>query len=134
MTITLNRTRDRFVDLNLLFTRHPVTRDVTTRNDVEAIKASVKNLILTKHYERPFHPDIGSRVYDLLFENFTPDVIQFIQREIELVIENYEPRATVLSVVFEDRSDMNELAISITFTTRNISDPIQLDLLIERVR
>ena len=134
MAITLNRTINRFVDLNLLFTKHPVTRDVTCKNDVEAIKASVKNLILTRHFERPFHPDIGSNVNDLLFENFTPDRIAFTQREIELVIENFEPRALLLSVEIQDRSDSNEVAIIITFTTKNISEPVQMDILVERIR
>ena len=58
-----------YKDLNLIFSPHPNTKDVTKKTDIEVVKQSVKNLILTKHYERPFHPEIGSNVTDILFES-----------------------------------------------------------------
>ena len=61
-----------YKDLNLNFTRNPVTGDVATVTDVNAVKRSIRNLLLTNHYERPFHPEIGSDIPALLFENFGP--------------------------------------------------------------
>ena len=87
-----------YVDLDLNFTRHPVTNDVVKIEDVDAVKRSVRNLINTHFYERPFHPEMGCGVRDLLFENYTPMTGIFIRRKIEEVLTNYEPRANVSSI------------------------------------
>ena len=82
-----------FKDLNLDFARNTVTNDVVKIEDVEAIKRSVRNLVNTNFYERPFHPELGCGVRQLLFEPFTPVTSIFIKRKVEEVITNYEPRA-----------------------------------------
>ena len=87
-----------YKDLNLNFTTNPVTSDVTTVTDVNAVKRSVRNLLLTNHYDRPFHPEFGSNIPYLLFENFGPVTGNQISRAIEEVITNFEPRAIVENV------------------------------------
>ncbi len=123
-----------FTDLNLLFTPHPATADVTKKVDEEAIKTAIKHLILTKNYERPFHPEIGCQVHSLLFENFTPVTRQIMKRTIIDVINKFEPRATILNVVISDRVDNNEIGVQIEFKFNNSEKPIVLNTTITRIR
>ena len=123
-----------YSDFNLLFTRHPVTGDVTKKNDEEAVKASLRNLISTRNYERPFHPEIGCQIYSLLFENFTPVTVQVMKKTIFDVINKFEPRATVLEVNIRDKSDENQIDLDIIFRINNSERPITLTTFITRVR
>ena len=81
-----------FADLDLKFTKNPITNRLTVLKDEEAVKRSIRNLILTNRYERPYKPLIGGNITDLLFENFDSITSQDIKRNIIEVIENYEPR------------------------------------------
>ena len=128
------RTTRQYSDFNLLFTRHPVTGDVAKRNDEESVKASLRNLISTKHYERPFHPEIGCQIYSLLFENFNPVTKQVMMKTIFDTIQKFEPRATVLDVKLRERIDQNDLSIDIIFKINNSERPITLTTFITRVR
>ena len=128
------QTKPVYVDLSLAFTANPITGDVSTLVNQDAIKRSVINLVLTNHYERLFHPEVGGNVQAMLFELFTPVTQQFVQREIANVIANFEPRATNVSVVVNANPDNNELDATITFTATNISTPITVNVLLERVR
>ena len=85
-------------DLNLNFSANPVTGDVATVTDVIAVKRSVRNLLLTNHYDRPFHPEIGSNIPHLLFENLNPVTGNQLSRTIEEMIGNFEPRARIENV------------------------------------
>ena len=85
MATTTNTVR-RFTDINLMFAPHPYSKDILTKKGVDAVKASIQNLILTKNYERPFHPEIGSQVSALMFENFIPSTIVAIERSIRNTI------------------------------------------------
>jgi phage baseplate assembly protein W len=128
------RNTRQFSDLNLLFTRHPVTGDVTKKVDEEAIKASLRNLISTRHYERPFHPEIGCQIHALLFENFTPVTVQIMKRTIFDAINKFEPRVTVLEVNIRDRADENRLDLDIIFKINNSERPVTLSTFLSRVR
>jgi hypothetical protein len=123
-----------YSDLNLLFTKHPVTADVTKKNDEEAVKASLRNLISTKHYERPFHPEIGCQVYSLLFENFNPITAQVMKKTIYDTINKFEPRVTVLDVKIREDVDKNDLSVDIIFRLNNSEKPITLTTSITRTR
>lgn len=123
-----------FSDLNLAFTAHPVTGAVTRKTDRDAVRQSVKSLILTNFYERPFKPDIGCSIRNYLFELWTPATKQQIENAVLEVIKNYEPRARVLRVLVSDNPDLNSLVVSVAFTVRNDSTPVVLDVLLERVR
>ena len=131
---TINRNTRQFSDLSLLFTSHPVTADVVKKVDEEAVKASIRNLISTKNYERPFHPEIGCQIYSLLFENFTPVVKQVMRKTIFSVIEKFEPRVVVLDVVIRDKVDNNSIDVDIIFKIINSEKPITLKTAISRVR
>jgi len=123
-----------YTDLNLAFTRHPSTGDVTKKTNVEAIKASLKNLIQTKNYERPFHPEIGCQIHGLLFENFTPVVKQVMKRTIEQMIDKFEPRVTLTDVRLEESPDENGIRLDIYFRINNTQEPATLSTTLLRIR
>lgn len=131
---TTNRNVRRYTDINLMFSPHPYSKDILTRKNVDAIKASIQNLILTKNYERPFHPEIGSQVTALMFENFMPSTIVAIERSIRNTIEKFEPRATILDVQIVDDSDNNAIDIEVTFVINNVALPVTVTTTITRVR
>lgn len=128
------RTSRQFSDLNLLFTVSPSTADITKKYDEEAIKASVRNLISTKNYERPFHPEIGCQVYSLLFENFTPITRQVMQRTIFQVIEKFEPRVAVTEVDVRENQDNNEIVVDVFFKIINSDRPLTVSTTLNRIR
>ena len=124
-----------YKDLNLNFTTNPVTSDVTTVTDVNAVKTSVRNLLLTNHYDRPFHPEIGSNVQALLFENFGPITANQLTRTIEEMIANFEPRARVESVECFPLQDRNTYDVRIYFYVENMpAELIEFQTLLEAMR
>lgn len=123
-----------FIDLDLNFARHPVTNDVVRKYDEEAIKASVKNLVLTQNYERPFHSEIGSQIRGLLFEPATPMLNIMLKRAITDTIINFEPRVNLDDVLVTLSPDNNEVYVSIYFTIINTTRPVQVDLVLTRTR
>lgn len=123
-----------FTDLDLNFTPHPVTGDLVRKYDEAAIKQSVKNLILTRNYERPFNSDLGSPIRGLMFELVTPLTAISVRRAIIDVINNFEPRVTLIEVEPVISPDSNSLYVSIIFKIVNTEKPITLDLLLERTR
>jgi len=133
MATTTNTVR-RFTDINLMFAPHPYSKDILTKKGVDAVKASIQNLILTKNYERPFHPEIGSQVSALMFENFIPSTIVAIERSIRNTIEKFEPRAIILDVAIVDNSDSNAIDIEVTFKLNNVALPVTVTTTISRVR
>jgi phage baseplate assembly protein W len=123
-----------FSDLDLNFTKHPVTKDVVRKFDEEAIKASVKNLVLTQNYERPFHSEIGSQIRGLLFEPATPMLNIMLKRAITDTIINFEPRVKLDEVLVTVSPDNNEVYVSIHFTIINTIRPVSVDLILTRTR
>jgi len=123
-----------FSDLDLNFTKHPVTKDVVRKFDEEAIKAAVKNLVLTQNYERPFHSEIGSQIRGLLFEPATPMLNIMLKRAIADTIINFEPRVKLDEVLVTFSPDNNEVYVSIYFTIVNTVRPLQVDLILTRTR
>lgn len=124
-----------FKDLSLNFNQNPVTKDITKVTDVEAIKRSVRNLISINHYEKPFHPEIGSGVRELLFENATPLTSLAINQAITDVIKNYEPRAQLNFVDVNAQLDNNAYDITVNFSVINgPPESVDLALTMEIVR
>jgi len=105
-------------DLDLLFRVHPVTGDVVTRTDVEAVKRSVKNIVLTNKYERPFKPNFGTSLRELLFELNTSRQLKKVQRRIKETLEKTEPRIMNVSVLLSN-DDSNEVNITIIYDIKN---------------
>ena len=124
-----------YKDLNLNFTANLVTGDVATVTDVIAVKRSVRNLLLTNHYDRPFHPEIGSNVTALLFENFGPITGNQLSRAIEEMISNFEPRARVETVECYPLMDQNKYDVRIYFYVENLPAELQeFQTILETVR
>jgi len=121
-------------DLDLDFTRHPVTNDVVKITDVDAVKRSVKNLINTQFYERPFHPELGCGVRDMLFENYTPMTGIFMRRKIEEVLRNYEPRANLSSIQVNEQMDRNAIDVVVNFYVLNLPNPVSVTTTLQRIR
>ena len=126
-------------DFSLFFTKNPVTGDISTLTDVADVKRSVRNLVLTNEFDRPFHPEIASGVRESLFENFTPVTIANIRTRIQSVLTQFEPRVTVTAIVVNDPDnfhiDNNTLNLQIHFTLNNAPNTEQqVDVMLERVR
>ena len=128
-----------YKDISLYFTKNPVTGDVTEVTDVQDIKRSVRNLVLTNRFDRPFHPEIASRVRESLFEMFTPVTINIIRNAITEILTIYEPRVFVTAVEVADPEysymDQNTLPIKIFFTLQNAPETLEeVNVVLERIR
>jgi hypothetical protein len=122
-------------DIDMKFTNHPLTNDVNRTFDVESVKRSVKNLILTDYGERPFQPWIGSNIKALLFEQMDPFTISVLKDQIKILLENFEPRVILYNLEINDL-DSNELRVTIYFTLVNsISGEVfSIDTFLERIK
>jgi phage baseplate assembly protein W len=123
-----------FTDLDLNFLAHPVTKDVTVKTDEQAVKASIRNLILTSNYEKPFHPEIGSPIKSLLFEPATPLLPIILKKAISQTITNFEPRVNLRNVTANLSADNNDVYVTIEFTIVNTSTILSVDLILTRTR
>ena len=129
-----NRNSRSFRDIDLDFARNAVTNDVNVVEDIIAVKRAVKNLVQTNFYERPFQPELGCGIRELLFENFTPMTKVFLERKIEEVLINYEPRVDLQSVQVDDDQDGNRLVVDIYFYVVGVPGPQQVQTFLQRVR
>jgi len=132
-TIVAQTTR-KYKDLDLSFTAHPIKKDVNKHVDDLAVINSVKNLILTNHYERLFRPEIGSNVSRMLFEPMDTISARLLQREIEQVLTNYEPRIEVREISVSPDFDNNRYSVSMTFLINNTSEPVVIQFFLNRER
>lgn len=123
-----------YTDLNLAFQRHPLTGDVLLANDAEAIKKSIRNLVSYNEYEAPFQPDKGGGVRGLLFENFGPITTDYLRSKLLELIEKYEPRVKVESVVVFQKPDQNRLDVTIDYTIVDLNRTESITVFVERTR
>ena len=123
-----------YKDLDLDFGRNSVTNDVNKLEDAEAVKRSVRNLINTNHYERPFHPEIGSDVRAMLFEPMTPLTALNLQRKVAEVLNNFEPRINLQQVLASPDLDRNSYALKILFYVVGSNQPVEVETFLERLR
>ena len=134
MAITTTNVTRVYKDLDLNFTEHPVKKDISKHTGERAVINSVKNLILTNHYERPFQPDLGSNVQRLLFENMDAVNAAALEREILQTIQNFEPRVRVNKVSVLPDYDNNRFVVDMEFIINNLTNPITINFFLERVR
>jgi phage baseplate assembly protein W len=123
-----------YSDIDFTFTKKPVTGDVALSFDEQAVIRSIRNLLLTNYYERPFNPELGSNLNALLFEPVSPLTSTSLEREISTMIENYEPRATLNSITVSPQPDKNAYNVSLSFYIENATLPTTVTLLLERNR
>jgi len=123
-----------YKDLNLDFQQNSATKDIQKITDVESVKRSVKNLINTNHYEKPFHPEVGSNLRGMLFELMTPQMNHLITKQIEQLIKNYEPRCRLVQVFTQSMLERNGYSIQISFYVVNNPNPVTVESFLERLR
>jgi phage baseplate assembly protein W len=121
-------------DLHKDLTVNPISNDLALKRDEEAVKESIKNLILTDQGERLMRPYIGGNIRAMLFENITPITIKLIQEQIKDTIQTYEPRARLIDVVVTSAIDDNSVQVAIYFYINNVEQPITLNVFLERTR
>mgnify|MGYP002507736089 CR=1 FL=1 len=136
-TSALNKSKRatrQYKDLDLSFGRNVVTNDVNKLTDVEAVKRSVRNLINTSHFERPFHPEIGSNVRAMLFEPMTPLTALNLQRKVQEVLVNFEPRIRLVQILARPDIDRNSYDLSIYFYVIGSTELVTVQTFLERLR
>lgn len=124
----------RYSDFDLDFEAHPVTKDISKKLNENAITQSVRNLLLTSHYERPFKPELGSNLKKFLFEPIDNITTSLIQDAIWYTLTNYEPRIEIQEVVATPNYDENRYDVTMSFFIKNTVDPITISFFLERVR
>ena len=131
----ISRNVRQYRDLDLFFSKKQGSDDVNKVTDIEAVKRSVRNLVLTNFYEKPFHPEIGSGVRDMLFENMSPITASVLTKKVEDVIENFEPRARLTSVRALPNLDRNEYEVTIEFFVVNApTELVDMTIFLEVLR
>ena len=124
----------KFSDFNLDFTAHPVTGDITKKLNENAIAQSIRDLLLTANYERPFKPDLGSNLKKFLFEPIDNVTTSLIQDAIFQTLTNYEPRVVIQSVVAAPNYEEDRYDVTVTFFVRNTIEPLSITFFLQRVR
>ena len=123
------------IDLDLFFGKKSSDLDVNTVTDIQAVKRSIRNLVLMNTYEKPFHPEISSGVRDMLFELMTPVTAALLARQIQDVIENFEPRARLVGVKAIPDYDRNSYTVSVEFYIVNApTELVDFSIMLERLR
>ena len=123
-----------YSDIDFTFTKRPVVGDVALSYDQQAVIRSIRNLLLTKHFERPFNPQLGANIDALLFEPIGPITASLLENEIKTTIQNFEPRATLSSVDVSVNADQNAYNVTLSFYIENATLPTTVTLLLERNR
>lgn len=123
-----------YSDIDFTFTKKPVTADVALSYDQQAVVRSIRNLLLTNFYERPFNPRLGSNISLLLFEPISSVTTAAIEKEVENTIKNYEPRANIKSITVSPDDARNAYNVSLTFYMENAATPTTVTIFLERNR
>ena len=123
-----------FSDFNNSLATHPAKKDLAVKSDVNAVKQSIKNLLLTDRGERLFQPEVGSNIRHMLFENYTPQTTILLKQYIKETIENFEPRASLIDITVSPDDDNNVVNVAVMVRVVNNQDPVTLDLILERIR
>jgi len=131
----ITRNVRQYRDLDLFFTKKKESKDINVLTDILAVKRSVRNLVLLNHYEKPFHPEIGSGVRGILFEPISPISSYILSQKIEEVIENFEPRVKLVGVRAQPDLDRNAYEVTVEFYVLNAPTELaELTVLLERSR
>lgn len=123
-----------YKDFDMLFTKNALSGDINKKLDVNAVKQSLMNLLLTKPYERPFHPELGSTLNQMLFENMRPGMEMSIARAVEQQILNFEPRVEIINVKCFPDYDNNSYNVKTYFNIIGLNEPQDLTVSLTRLR
>ena len=127
-------TKDIYADLDIFFRRHPITGDIVRKTDTDAIKRSVRNIVMTNKFERPFKPNFGGSIRNKLFELNTDRQLNRMRRNLAKEIEQLEPRVNNVNVVFGDLEDSNNLDVTIFYNIVNGAPQQEVDITVSRTR
>jgi phage baseplate assembly protein W len=116
------------------FSINPISSDIAIKTNEDSVKESIKNLVLTDRGERLFQPTLGGNVRKTLFDNMTPASIKLLEEQVKEVINNYEPRAALISVEVIGLADENKVQINVSFYVRNNERPLSISIFLERTR
>jgi len=131
----ITRNVRQYTDLDLFFGKKSVGSDISKVTDIQAVKRSIRNLVLLNAYEKPFHPEIAGGVREMLFELMTPITAQIIAKQIENVINNFEPRARLVGVRVQPDLDRNLYEVAIEFYVVNApTELVDMSVMLERLR
>ena len=131
----MTRISRKFKDISLSFVRNPVTNDILSINDADAIKKSVVNLVRTRIGERFFNSLIGSRIENSMFELQTPEVAYSLELDIKTLLKNFERRISLASVLVTYPEDSNEFNVRISYNIIGLSTPTQtVDFILQPTR
>ena len=134
MAITNSNISREYRDLDLSFKVHPIKKDINKHIGEYAVINSIKNLMLLGHYEKPFRPDIGSNLRRLLFEPMDNVTSATLEREIETVVGNFEPRVSISKIQLIPDFDHNGYSVNLEFYIVNRTDPVTIKFFLERAR
>lgn len=123
-----------YSDIDLDFTKHPITNDIPVKTDLESVKRSLRNLLLYNRFEKPFQPNIFTGINSLLFENNSPVYVAIVKNKIVDIIRRYEPRVDELKVEINPDEDQYGLRIGITFSVRSFPEVQEVSFILERLR
>ena len=131
----ITRNVRQYTDLDLFFGRKTSDSDISKVTDIQAVKRSIRNLVLLNPYEKPFHPEIAGGVREMLFESMTPITAQIIAKQVENVINNFEPRAKLVGVRVQSDLDRNSYELTIEFYVVNApTELVDMSVMLERLR
>ena len=130
----IDRNVRQYTDLDLFFSKKATSKDISKVTDIQAVKRSIRNLVLTNFYEKPFHPEIGSGITGILFELVSPTTAVVLQSEIRQVVTNFEPRVRLIDIRVLGDIDKNGYYVTIKFQPINTPNPVTIELFLERLR
>ena len=123
-----------YKDFDISMSKHPLSNDVGVKTDINAINQSIRNLLYTNYYERPFQPLVGSNLRNILFEPADPITRNDLKQAITSIIGNYEPRATLVNLIVQDDPDRNSYRVTIVYKINIEQEPIELSVVLKRLR
>jgi phage baseplate assembly protein W len=130
----MSETARNYKDIDLDFIAHPITGDINKKTGINAIVQSLKTLLFLNHYEKPFHPEIGSNIRKMLFENIDPVTANILAKEIKITVDNFEPRVSIRNVFVTENYDENGFDVTLEFIIKNTAEPIAVSFFLERLR
>lgn len=132
--VSITSRRKGYSDLNLSLQLHPTRKDIIPLKDDAAVKNAVKNLVLTSHYERPFHPELGGNMRGLLFEPADTITQLAIKDNIKKILADHEPRINKVRVFIKDQADRNSYRVTISFNIKQDDSQAEVEILLRRLR
>lgn len=130
----MTRATRQFSDLDATFGINPRTKDVAAKYDDNAVRGALRNLIHTRHYDRPFQPQIGCQIHTMLFDNLDVFATSLMEQTIRDTITKFEPRVELMAVNVTAQADQNEVFIEIVYKLRNTNTPNIFTTTFTRVR